>query len=301
MKLELDWRPSPSASCYHATRAILAGRTLTDESLERELIEPSKALQGVLEAHQIPTDSLFEQLVPLAAGCPGNRALALSAVSKVKARAVADRTADRLSGMFGSLEAATVRARPDLAEELDLRVGPLRDQWEARGPGLWRQLADSTEPAMFVERADVLLLHPVLGGDGRAYLPYNAIGLEAVLANPFPDLPEVVRMAWLLATLHQDLPRFSENISAASMALTARLALLPAALAAGEQVELTRCDEGALSRACECWLPGEIAPDLGLAALDWWRTYVDSRPPWSVALGALAKIVEASGCVESVI
>ena len=292
MNLELQWRPSPSASCFHAAQAILAGRTLTDEVLERELRPPAAALEGVLIAHQTSIDALFEHLTPLAASGPGNRQLAIAAVSRVKAREVAERMAERLSGLFGSLEAATIRARPDLAEELDLRVGPLREQWEARGPGLWRRLAMATDAAMFVERADVILLHPVLGGAGRAFLPYNSIGLEAVLANPFPELPEVVRMAWLLATLHQDLPRYSENIPSRHLALTAKLALLPAALAAGEEVELTRCDEATLAKACECWLPGEIAPELAPAALDWWQTYVDSRPPWPIALGALARIAQ---------
>ena len=48
-------------------------------------------------------------------------------------------------------------------------------------------------------QCDVLLIHPALGGAGEAHLAYNSVRIEAVLANPNADLPEVVRLAWLIA------------------------------------------------------------------------------------------------------
>ena len=75
-----------------------------------------------------------------------------------------------------------------------------------------------TERELVVERADVILVHPVLGGGGWAYPPYNAVCFEAVLANPIAELPEVVRLGWLLAQLNLDSAGRSGRAAAAGAA-----------------------------------------------------------------------------------
>ena len=68
--------------------------------------------------------------------------------------------------------------------------------------------------------------------------------IEAVLANPRFELPEVVRLGWLLAMLNFDLARYRDPLSDAERVLP--LAMIPPVLAAAAEVELTRFDPATL-------------------------------------------------------
>ena len=103
-------------------------------------------------------------------------------------------TVSTLADCLAAVLAAQRSALPQLDDELALRELPLREQWEARGPGILTHVAQLTESGLYPEEAEVLLVHPALGGGGAAHLPYNSVRIEAVLANPHADLPEVVRL-----------------------------------------------------------------------------------------------------------
>ena len=127
-----------------------------------------------------------------------------------------------------------------MAEELELRTGPLRLQWEARGPGMLRTIGELTEPELIVPSADVILVYPALGGGGDAQLPNNTVRIEAVLANQVTELPETVRLGWMLAQLHLDVPMYGENVHIDRLPHVARFAMLVPALQAAEEVELVQ-------------------------------------------------------------
>ena len=151
-----------------------------------------------------------------------------------------------------------------------------------------QQIGWLTEEALLVESCPVLLVHPARGGGGAAHLPYNSVRIEAVLANPHAELPEVLRLAWLIAQLNLDLPAISEAINPARLPHVARFALLPAVLAAAEIVELARLSPESLQQAITAWglsVPSGI--DAAPLVHDWWQTYQADRPPWRVALKAL--------------
>jgi hypothetical protein len=118
--------------------------------------------------------------------------------------------------------------------------------------------------------------------------------MEAVFNNPLDDLPETVRLGWLLSTLNLDLPRYSETLRRERLPLLACLAMLPAALAAAEDVELIGRPPS-LSRALTAWrlAPDGAAQSLAETLSQWWTTYQDSRPPWGVALAALDQLLSA--------
>jgi hypothetical protein len=109
-----------------------------------------------------------------------------------------------------------------------------------------------------------------------------------VLANPHAELPEIVRLGWLIAQLQLDLPAYSETIHAERLPHLARLAMLPATLQAAETVELVRWSPDLVQQAISRWqllVPADVdAPQL---LLDWWETYQQSRPAFAVALHAL--------------
>src|SRR5690606_11368832 len=138
-------------------------------------------------------------------------------------------------------------------EELELRSKPLRQQWQAYGPGLLNHLGRSTERELLVESAEVVLVLPAIGGHGVAHLGNNRVTLEAMLANPMPSLREIVRLAWLLSQLQLDLPRYSERIARDRLDGLAMHAMLPPSLDAAREVELVPAEPDLTFQALEGW------------------------------------------------
>src|SRR5262249_29629876 len=141
---------------------------------------------------------------PLSAGIESNRELAEVLLRKTCGLAAVLAHRDRLANSIADVERVFRQRFPECADELVLRGRPLEVQWEARGPGLLKQLAELTAPELLVEQAEVVLVQPAYGGGGEAYLSYNAVHVEALLANPVSELPEVLRLGWLLAQLNLD-------------------------------------------------------------------------------------------------
>jgi hypothetical protein len=292
---QIRWQPSFSATCLHAAWGAVRGWTIADPRLT-ELPPLARELDGELNALGLPTQRVWPLLAAHAASIDSNRLLAQTVLRKaIGAGLLAERAVEPLAGRITALEAAVQRAIPDLVEQLALRVRPLQEQWEGRGPGLMRIIGKRTDERLIVETADVLLVHPVFGGAGEAHLQQNAVRIEAVLANPHPELPEVVRLAWLLAQLNCDLPMFGEAVHPERLPLVVQLALLPPVLAAAEEVELVRSTPTLWSGAASAW---RIAapPSLDLATIlpAWWQTVEESRPSWAIALAGLDQMLRAA-------
>ena len=266
------------------------GSALVDDQLAQAIAGPVSQLVQVLTTLPAPAERLWRHLLPLSAGIENNGELAEVVLRKACGSATAIAHGRRLAHAIADVERAFRERHPSIADELVLRGKPLREQWEARGPGMLRMLAELTDPELLVDRADVVLVHPISGGGGEAYLSYNSVQIEALLANATADLPEVARLAWLLAQLHLDLPRFSECVSPGRLPEVAALALIPAALRAAEYVELTHYEESNIQRAVQAWV-GERPGDTPLILIDWWNTYEESRPKFPLAIQALEKML----------
>jgi hypothetical protein len=293
---ELRWLTGPLVSALHAAEAMTSGKTLVDVRLVEALAEPVENLAREIVCAKLPVEKFWSHLLPLSQGSGSTRQLAETALAKTVGRNInTDSVAGRIGTQLAVLDAAMRRVLPKLGEELALRAGPLREQWEARGPGFLHSVYRLTDPSLAVPTADVLLVQPVLGGGGAAHLLYNSVRIEAVLANPVPELPETVRLGWLLSQLNLELPSLGEKVLANRLARTAELAMLPVALKAGEEVELCRFDRPSVARAVETWrvaAPPNI--DLVPTLFDWWDTYLESRPGWPVALGALDRMLHSN-------
>lgn len=198
----IDWTTPPAATAIHAAIAIHDGVPLIDSEQQ-------------------------ERLAPLVAG------LSRSDLIRFAEAASAD---DPPPAELQPL----VDAFGGQADELAARVRPLCEQWDARGPGLMRMLDRQAGP-IGVARATVALTLPVVGGHGVALPAANAVLFEAVLANPLPELPEVLRLAWLLAQLGAD----ADASRAAG--------LVSEVLTAAEEVELATADAATIELATEAW------------------------------------------------
>ena len=152
-------------------------------------------------------------------------------------------------------------------QEMQLRIRPLREQWEARGPGLLKRVVKQLPWLTLPDEPVVRLVTPIAGGDGKIVGP-NEIEFEAILANPFPTLSEVVRLGWLISCLACD--------------LKGTAALIPPVLVAAEYVELAAFDEQTADLAAREWI-GAGAPK-GKELYDWWKqnsAYASSQAAWT--------------------
>jgi len=184
-----------------------------------------------------------------------------------------------------------------LVDELLVRGRPLLDQWKTRGRGLLLQIARSTEENVIAVAAEVVLVYPLVGGNGIVHRSLNAATFEAVPADPRDELPEVVRLAWLLSQLNLDLPMYADPISAPHRDIVGGWAMVPPVLAAAECVELTKFSEETVRRALVAWrLVDSQDADEAITAraatlTTWWKTLQQGETPWAVALAALEQML----------
>jgi hypothetical protein len=292
MPTELTWKAPFATTCLHLADGLAHGVPLADARLEPAMASASR-LRVAVEWCGAPPGRLWRLLTGLSGQNQSPAQIAEIALVKTVGRV--DRlsgTAAALTGAIADLQTAVRTAVPGLADELALRERPLREQWEARGPGLLHQVAALTEAELMPAQADVLLVHPAFGGAGMAHLPFNSVRIEAVLANPHAELPEIVRLAWLLSQLQLDLPLLSENIQADRLPHVARLAMLPVVLKAAETVELARYSPQLIGQALAAWHVS-VPPGVDAVSVlsDWWETYDQGRPAFRVALEALDAMV----------
>ena len=81
--------------------------------------------------------------------------------------------------------------------ETHLRMRPLREQWEARGPGLLKYAGQQLPWLTWPSHPVIHLVAPQQGGGGRV-VTESEIEFETMLFHPHPALPEIARLAWLL-------------------------------------------------------------------------------------------------------
>ncbi len=286
-----------SATGFHALDAARRGWALTDPALAEPLAPVVREFNEVVGALR-PGSDLLGQLKAYCATIESNAQLAEVALVKVAGLdQFPESVAEQLVRAIDRLEAVTRAAFSGGVDQLALRGEPLKAQWEARGPGMLSEIGRITDHSLVAPRADVVLVQPVLGGHGEAHLAVNSAWIEAVLTDSRAELPEVVRLGWLLAQLNCEIPIFGERVTGGRLPQIAALAMLPPALAAAEMVELSHLDEATLAAALEFWRLGEEVaadvPALASTLLDWWSTYTTTRPHWSVALAALAQMAPA--------
>lgn len=208
---------------------------------------------------------------------------------------VASETAARVT----RLEQAFQLAYPKYQEEIVLRAEPLKQLWEAHGPGLLFQIGRLTSPELLVESASIVLVQPILGGAGYAHLQFNRAHLEAVLTNSDPRLPETLRVAWLLSQLDFERPVHSELINSHDIRRIAGFAMIPPTLIAGAELGLCEYSLQSVELAIQLWHAdllchrSESPPVAALSQvlMTWWETYEVGKPEWRIALTGLDRML----------
>ncbi len=290
---ELRWQVNFSASCLHAAAAFAHGQLIVEPRMAEAIAEPAQMLRQTVVAAGLPRTLFWRNLVGLTVATDGTLHLAERAVTKTVGAARAEQVAGELAAAIAGVEAAVRQALPNMMEDLSLRLRPMREQWEAHGPGLLKSVARWTDPRVIAEQAQVILVHPSLGGGGSAHVAYNNVLIEGVLTNPIAALPETLRLAWLLAQLNLDLPVFSESIHGKRLPHVAELAMIPVTLKAAEELDLLRLNPETIDLALNSWhvvTPPDTDPvDI---LWRWWGTFCETRPRWDIAFTALDRMFE---------
>jgi hypothetical protein len=285
--MDLRWLASAAASSFHAVSEMLRGGNLLDSALGDALTEPVSEFQELIGAIHVDPRVLADHLTALSIDGTNLEQQAQIAIRKTAGEFHAGRLATPVARWMRSVQTLFSTTHPDALAELELRSGPLREQWEARGPGLMARLRSLVGWDSLPESADVILVQPVVGGGGTAHIAYNRVSFEAVLANPVAELPEVIRLGWLLGQLQLDLPEVQGQLSRQRLLAVGELATIPAILAAAHDVELTGPVAAVLSQALDTWrLPKEDAD----ALFAWWETYCEKKTEWGTALAALDRL-----------
>ena len=266
---------------------------MVDAKLAASITEPARQLLMEVSACGLPEESFFYHLVPLSAGIESNRELAELALRKtIGLGPRANSMIGSLAGWIGEVEAAVRRDVPGMVDELLSLAGPLEREWNKMGPTILGQVGQLIDERLIVPRADVIVVYPATGSGWQAHLDYNSVRIEPVPIDPADELPQIVRLAWLLAQLNVDLPVFSERIPAGYRSAIGALAMLPPVLTAAAGLGLAQCDPPTIRGAFDAWqVDVKSNVDTAEAVVDWWETYRASRPPVNVALASLQQMV----------
>jgi hypothetical protein len=224
-----------------------------DAALAEAIDQPcADILAGLTELRgNIP--AYWEHVLALSASNLSADQLARQALAQTLPANEQPADAGKLTAALVALHGAMARCVPNLPEELSLRSGPLIEAWNARGPGMLRSMARLTRIACVPHEARVLCVYPLLGGGGAAIPEAGAVTIEALLANPHPQLPETVRLGWLLGQLFVAPPAAGSSLERDRYQQCVRLGCIPAALAAAEDVEWARCNEETVCDAIKHW------------------------------------------------
>ncbi|MBA2117141.1 hypothetical protein [Bremerella alba] len=294
MNLELRWQENTWTSCLHAAQ-ILAGNPPSgvSEDLVNAVAPAANSLVSQLQTAKVAPKLFWRHALPLSAQLDGKGELAKVVLRKTLGLEASESgLAASIGGALSDLTSAYAAAMPKAADELLLRRRPLREAWEARGPGLLYFLQRVLPEEFLPETADVILVLPISGGRGTAHLAYNSVRLEGMLYDPNPQLPEVARLGWLLSQLNLDLPKYSEEIDPDRIGMVARLATLPGILYAAEEVELIKPGTVSLADALKLWQVTHVGHEaLAEVVGQWWQTQETRQAPWRIALLALDRMV----------
>ena len=297
--MKIDWRSNFNISALHAAQATCFETNLVDHRVQNAIQGPARALNDWYRQRTPSSFSdrgeIWSVLIEQSLDCDQPEQIAEQAQRLLFATAQSDSTTRNfIAGRIGEIQAAYALLFPKFAEQIDLRLRPLRELWEGWGPGLLAHIGRLTERRLIPSQATVVGVQPILGGAGRAYPNQQFVTIEAVLTNPVVELPEVIRLAWLLAQQGASQIAITESTMSDRGSFVWALAMLPPVLAASQIVELARIDEANLSLAIEQWsiaIP-ESLKNPAQSLIHWWETYLQTKPSWEVALNAIDKMLD---------
>lgn len=293
--MRLTFKTEPDLSVLHAAAVIGLGLATNDEKLTAALKGPIGRVNERLELSELDSTRFWLTLVKCSLADDAKR-VEHSLLRAGCSELAIDSTAPAIVGQLTDVRLAFRNRYPKIAEQLPLRSGPLRELWDAAGPGLMREVGRRTINTIIPSKATALLVQPVRGGDGGLIDRNDTIWIEAVLTHPDPSIPETLRLVWLLARKGVDRIESNRWVQAERLPQVVALALIPFVLSAGEELGLCRTGDAEIRRAVDLWHAAEIQQRESSteSLVRWWSQMREGELPLPVALKALDKMLDNS-------
>jgi hypothetical protein len=297
--MKLHWKPNLSTSALHAAEACWQHpEQVNDSEVLATMRQYAERLgRWIIDQHPVEPQGFWETLIVTGSAIDSNRELASAVLTN---RQVQDGDGSRgslLADLITDVEAAFRRLFPRYDEQSAFRFRPLQEQWLGYGRGLMHLWKCLVHQDALADACTVIGLQPILGGFGKAHPDRDLVRIEAVLTNARPELPEVIRLGWLLVQLEQKSNEIFRSDASTDAPALIPLATLPAILAAGQELELTRCDVAHVALAFRHWhISGplvaaditESPTELANLLIEWWLSSERSQASWQTAVRMLA-------------
>lgn len=283
--MELNWRTSCPLSALHMAWVVASDRPLLDRAFQPQLAPIAQQLHQYASNLGWTSQTFWQHLLTRAGDQPNASQLVAELLVDDPSGSANPQIAAQFEQSLQACLRLVAERYPRMSEELALRVQPLQAAWEARGPGLMFQISEFTACIPATDAATVILVQPAAGGAGLAHSRAEHVHIEAVLTDIDHRIPETLRLAWLL----------SQSLQMHPTQLT-QLALIPAVLAAAEEVQLSSLAHHTLELSLTHWLqwPSSELKSTSQSLYDWWQACAShTRDTWTSCLADLAKRLAA--------
>lgn len=293
-KLTVRWRYDLQLSVIHAAYVVATDSVCSDARTQAALVQPATNLNNRLLSASIDVAEFWHQLISQHLDDGGNaRALEVALLQAGCSELQLEQTAGAIANCLGECRLAFQKRFPKLTEQLKLRSKPLRDGWDKMGQQLLDNIArtiwkDDPPDEWWPPRVDGLLVQPLRGGDGDFDVASRTFWIEALLSDIDPEVPEVLRIAWLLTQLAIEL-QMREKSSETVTGMPWSLAAIPIVLSAAGEMGLSSGDMLPIAPACSLWRIGDDST--AQTVQKWWLQWLHSDSPMPVALKALDRML----------
>jgi hypothetical protein len=297
LSAKIRWVADPELSAAHSAYVVATGAACTDSKTEQLLIGPVTEINNRLLSSSIDVAVFWQQyLARLLLGAQINAACAAALMSGGCSELQVEQTSKAISNRLSDARQAYASRFPKLGEQLELRARPLREKWDAVGPGLLRdverQVWDNSPPSgWWTPRLTAQLVQPIRGGDGGYAANAGKFWIEAMLTDVDPRVPEVLRVAWLITRIAIE-SHTRNKPGEQSLATAWSLACVPLVLTAAVNLDLIPQNPLPIKRAMELWQRSDA--NIGEELEQWWTGYKQSPAPLPVALRQLDQSLAAA-------
>ena len=292
--VSVRWSESPNLSAIHAAYVVAAGNVCTDGKTQNALVGSATDVNNRLLSAGVDVAAFWESLFAQSLIIDDDkRSINIALVSAGCGEMQLEQIASGISNSLAECRLAYRTRFPKLAEQLKLRIQPLRDQWDSFGDDLLLEVAsqiwgDRSPADWWPSRPELIAVQPCCGGDGGFDADASTVWIEATLTDVDPAVPELLRMVWLMTRIATKL-HTREKSSTGGSRLPWALGSIPIVLKAGQALELLPQGNLPIQQACRLWRAG----DQSLATIleRWWREYQESDSALPVALKALDQML----------
>ncbi len=297
-KLSIRWRGDTQLSAIHAAYVVATDAVCSDRKTQQALVAPATEINNRLLSASVDVASFWRRLfAEYAFDSASDRAVEIALISAGGSELQLEQTAAAISNRLGECRLAFHSRFPKLADQLELRLVPLKQRWDEVGSELLSAIADQIwedrPPAdWWPARVTGVAVQPMRGGDGDYDSDAVKFWIEALLSDADPDVPEVLRVAWLLTQLALQIQmreKSSETVSGMPWTLGSVPIVLSASIDAGI---IPGGNDRQIEATLQLWRLGDWSTARTLHT--WWQQWQKNKSPMPVAVKALDKMLGQS-------